>query len=374
MADNEKLSKFLAYVLRHNPQEANLTLDDQGFTPVDDLWAAVNKRFGNRFTWPDLLAVVEGDKSGKKRYEIVGRQIRALYGHNVALTEVTYEPAVPPAFLFHGTNEKALKQIKVEGLKSLGRQYVHLTTSLQRAMSVAGRRTTSDEIVMLRIDSAAAHKAGIEFYHPEPEHYLAKEIPPAFIGFPSIGREHRELLKALIQNLENFYTKNTSKSTNLEEYLRALWGEISKNRDAKPAWALFVSIFSKAWTANPLPFDEAWLEITESPISSEYTEDEEGDLISGEKMEDFQFLQQQILYQIADLRRMREAGYFERSGMELYMGVTSPTGSSWYNLSISDFLDHTLGDLEFGAYSYAGRDEPTWRDLGELLHFSQIYE
>ena len=181
MADREKLSKFLAYVLRHSPEEANLTLDEQGFTPVDDLWAAVQKRFGGRYTWPDLMAIVEGDKTGKKRYEIDGKQIRALFGHNVALTEITYEPAVPPALLYHGTNEKALKLIKTEGLKSLGRQYVHCTTSIQRAMTVAARR--SDEIVMLEILSTEAHSAGIEFYHPEPEHYLAKEIPPAFIRF-----------------------------------------------------------------------------------------------------------------------------------------------------------------------------------------------
>jgi putative RNA 2'-phosphotransferase len=183
MADREKLSKFLAYVLRHNPQEANLTLDDQGYTPVDDLWASVNKRFPGRYTWPDLLAIVEGDKTGKKRYEIDGGHIRALYGHNIAITEITYEPAVPPALLYHGTNEKALRQIKVEGLKSLARQYVHLTTSLQRATTVAQRR--SDKIVMLEILALEAHNAGIAFYHPEPEHYLAKEVPPAFIRFPS---------------------------------------------------------------------------------------------------------------------------------------------------------------------------------------------
>lgn len=182
MADLEKLSKFLAYVLRHAPEEAHLTLDEQGFTSVDDLWAAVQQRFPGRYQWPDLLAIVEGDKTGKKRYEIVGRQIRAMYGHNVALGEVSYVPAVPPVLLYHGTNENALKEIRNEGLKSLGRQYVHMTTSLERAITVAQRR--SDEIVMLTIRSGDAHAAGIEFYHPEPEHYLAKAVPAAYITFP----------------------------------------------------------------------------------------------------------------------------------------------------------------------------------------------
>lgn len=177
-----------------------------------------------------------------------------------------------------------------------------------------------------------------------------------------------------LQKMNRLQDKNTLKSTNLEEFLRALWGQIiNTHKESAPTWELFVTLFEKAWIANPVPFDEAWFKITESAVSSEYTIDEEGDYIPSEEMEDFQFLQHQILYQIADLRRMRDAGYFERDGMELYMGVTSPTGASWYNFSIPSFLEAAFG-LTYEANAYTNLDEATWRDLGELLYMGQIYE
>jgi putative RNA 2'-phosphotransferase len=183
MVDHEKLSKFLAYILRHNPEEFNLTLDAQGFTSVDSVWAAIQKRFPNgRYGWKDVLEIVKGDKTGKKRYEIKENRIRAMYGHNAAVTEITYRPFVPPSVLYHGTNQPALALIKLEGLKALGRQYVHLTTSADRAITVAKRR--SNDIIVLEILSAEAHAAGVVFFRPEPEHFLAKAIPPEFIQFP----------------------------------------------------------------------------------------------------------------------------------------------------------------------------------------------
>jgi hypothetical protein len=36
----------------------------------------------------------------------------------------------------------------------------------------------------VRVWALQAHQVGIIFYHPEPQHYLAKAIPPEFIEFP----------------------------------------------------------------------------------------------------------------------------------------------------------------------------------------------
>jgi putative RNA 2'-phosphotransferase len=33
----EKLSKFLSFVLRHHPEEYNIELDEEGFTPLKKL-------------------------------------------------------------------------------------------------------------------------------------------------------------------------------------------------------------------------------------------------------------------------------------------------------------------------------------------------
>lgn len=174
------LSKFLAVVLRHHPEEFDVELDEFGYTPLDPVWAAITNKYGNRYEHQDLLAVVEGDKNGKKRYEIVNGKIRAMYGHSAP--EVTYPPSVPPNLLYHGTSPQAAKQIKQNGLKSLGRQYVHLTTNIDIANTVAIRHAS--QTVLLTIRAKEAHEAGIVFHQAEEEHYLVKALSPEFIDFP----------------------------------------------------------------------------------------------------------------------------------------------------------------------------------------------
>ncbi|MFN8372217.1 MAG: RNA 2'-phosphotransferase [Anaerolineae bacterium] len=182
MSDLVPLSKFLALILRHKADEFGLTLDVDGFTDVDSVWKQINTRFPGRYSYEDLLKVVEGDGDGKKRYEIVDGRIRALFGHSEGVREITYAPAVPPELLYHGTSQSALAIIRKEGLKAMRRQYVHFTVNTQRASKVASRH--SDETVILTIRAGDAHRAGIVFYHPEEEHYLCEVLPPAFIEFP----------------------------------------------------------------------------------------------------------------------------------------------------------------------------------------------
>ena len=90
-------------------------------------------------------------------------------------------PAIPPEILYHGTVDKALPAIRKQGLNGQKRQYVHLSTTTDRATDVAGRR---GKPILLRIRAKVAHDAGIEFYHPEPKHFLVKTLPPEFIEFP----------------------------------------------------------------------------------------------------------------------------------------------------------------------------------------------
>src|SRR5262249_51785533 len=142
----------------------------------------INKRFPGKYTYKDLLQVVEGDSDGKKRYEMVDGRIRALFGHSEGVREVTYTPAVPPEILYHGTTHDALSLIRQEGLKAMRRQYVHFTINTQRASKVAARH--GDAPLILSIRAGDAHRAGIVFYHPEEEHYLSETLPPEFIDFP----------------------------------------------------------------------------------------------------------------------------------------------------------------------------------------------
>src|ERR1700749_1896947 len=57
-ADPVQLSKFLSFVLRHEPGAIGLLLDEQGWAGIDDLVAKADAS-GTRFSRADLLNVVE---------------------------------------------------------------------------------------------------------------------------------------------------------------------------------------------------------------------------------------------------------------------------------------------------------------------------
>jgi putative RNA 2'-phosphotransferase len=89
------ISKEISYALRHHPEEYGLALDAQGFVEIADLLAAVNAKHPGRrpVTSSDLEEIVA--TSEKKRHEISGTRIRALYGHSCK-EKVVHEQAVPP--------------------------------------------------------------------------------------------------------------------------------------------------------------------------------------------------------------------------------------------------------------------------------------
>lgn len=180
--DLVSLSKFLAVILRHQPERFGIELDEEGFADVELVWEVIQTRFGSKYQKADLATVVEGDRRGKKRYDIVGTQIRAMYGHSKP--SVIYPTVTPPDILYHGTNIHVVDRIQDKGLLSLGRQYVHMTTNYDNALHVAARQ--SSEIIILTIHAHIAHEAGIIFHQAEEEHYLARKIPPEFIVFPEI--------------------------------------------------------------------------------------------------------------------------------------------------------------------------------------------
>jgi putative RNA 2'-phosphotransferase len=178
MTDLKGLSKFLALMLRHKPEEFGLTLDAEGYADISAVWSQVQRHYPN-VTPKDFYLWLESEK-GQMRYEVRENRVRARYGHSAI--EIAYERVVPPEILYHGTTQAALPLIRKEGLTSQKRQHVHLSTGTERAEEVAGRH--GNEIVLLKIRALDAHHEGIEFYHPEPRHYLVKQIPPEYIDFP----------------------------------------------------------------------------------------------------------------------------------------------------------------------------------------------
>lgn len=158
-----------------------MVLDSQGFADFDAVREVVSRRSSDKYSEEDWLAVLDGQTDWKKRFEVIDGRIRALYGHS-KVSPVEYPPVEPPSILYHGTNPQALESIRRQGLRSMKRQYVHLSRTIERAIKVGSRRTK--QVILLKIRASEAHHSGISFYNPDPEHFLAKTIPPEFIDFP----------------------------------------------------------------------------------------------------------------------------------------------------------------------------------------------
>lgn len=175
-------SKEVSYALRHAPHEYELEMDEDGFVPISQLLVALNEtgHYEREVTREDLECIIKtGDK---KRHEIVGDKIRALYGHSFPM-RIKKNQIVPPDVLYHGTTHRALEAILKEGLKPMARQYVHLLKDIDTALSVGKRR---DEYpVLFKADAKAAHQAGISFYEGNGKVVLADFVPPRFLSLIS---------------------------------------------------------------------------------------------------------------------------------------------------------------------------------------------
>ena len=171
-------SKFLSYVLRHEPQAIGLTLDSEGWAEIDALIAAAaaNGKVLDR----DLIRAVV-DSNDKKRFAISpdGARIRAVQGHSTADVAIAYAPMEPPPQLFHGTATRFLASIRAEGLVPGSRHHVHLSPDAETATAV-GRR--HGKPVVLTIAAGAMHERGFVFHQADNGVWLTKTVPPAFLG------------------------------------------------------------------------------------------------------------------------------------------------------------------------------------------------
>ncbi|TDC99239.1 RNA 2'-phosphotransferase [Nonomuraea deserti] len=173
-----RISKYLARHLRHDPQRIGLTLDAQGWTPVDGLLRAAAEH-GFPFTEAELGQVVASND--KRRYTILAGRIRANQGHSVPV-DLDLPAVAPPEVLYHGTVGRFVAAIKKEGLRPMNRHHVHLSPDRETATRVGGRRGVP---VVLVVAAGAMHGDGHVFMRSANGVWLADHVPPAYLRFPS---------------------------------------------------------------------------------------------------------------------------------------------------------------------------------------------
>lgn len=173
-----EVSKFLSYVLRHQPHAIGITLDREGWVDIAALISAADNT-GKQLDHEGIQAVVASND--KKRFSISedGLRIRAVQGHSTESVNINYAQKTPPELLYHGTAIQFLKSIHKEGLKPGSRQYVHLTQDEHTARDVGQRY---GKPVVLKIKTLLMHEQGFKFFQAENGVWLTCAVPVLFLA------------------------------------------------------------------------------------------------------------------------------------------------------------------------------------------------
>lgn len=165
----KKVSKFLSYILRHNPSTLEIELGKDGWIKISDITRKTD------ITINEIIEVIKKDKKG--RFSISGNKIRANYGHSINI-DINYTPEIPPDILFHGTSKNSVEKILEDGIKSMRRNFVHLANKKIIAFQNGSRHGKS---VILHIDAQKMSKDGFEIYKASNIIWLTKYVPPEYI-------------------------------------------------------------------------------------------------------------------------------------------------------------------------------------------------
>lgn len=175
---NHEISKFLSYILRHEPQSIGLQLNNEGWANIELLISKANKH-GQELNFTLIKDIVKS--SDKKRFSISsnGLFIRALQGHSTSSVKLQHEEKKPPNILYHGTATRFLDSIRKQGLIAGSRHHVHMSQDLLTAANVGQRY---GKLVIIEIEALKMHKQGFKFFQAQNSVWLTDHVPNNFIS------------------------------------------------------------------------------------------------------------------------------------------------------------------------------------------------
>lgn len=177
---NIELSKSMSWILRHGANEEKMPIDTNGWIDVDVILK--HHRFvSKKYTLDEIKSVVASDR--KQRYTLDtlpnGRlRIKANQGHSIASVQMAdmarIDDASKLSAAVHGTYYRFWQKIKVEGLKRMTRNHIHLTENERFNADISGFRSSSE--ILIYINVSKAMEDGIVFYRSENNVILTEGI------------------------------------------------------------------------------------------------------------------------------------------------------------------------------------------------------
>lgn len=176
-----RLSKLLSYILRHDPSSVGISLDEEGWVPIEVLVRAIRDRWRcSNYSWltsEHIVAVALLDPKG--RFELRGGAIRARYGHSRSVrVNIRYPVDRTVRVLYHGTEKRYLKSILSEGIKPMKRLYVHLSATVSDACAVGRRHGPEPVVLVVDAECVRLHRYVLK---ASPRVYLTEFVEPECI-------------------------------------------------------------------------------------------------------------------------------------------------------------------------------------------------
>ena len=175
MSDLKNISKFISLILRHKPETIGITLDEHGWANVNELIEGISRT--RHFNMDMLQDIVRTDEKQRYSFNEDKTLIRANQGHSIPV-DVELEQKTPPAILYHGTGEKFVSSIDVQGLIPKSRLYVHLSSDAETAKKVGSRHGRP---AIYTVDSGQMAADGFAFYLSVNKVWLTKEVPVRYL-------------------------------------------------------------------------------------------------------------------------------------------------------------------------------------------------
>ena len=170
-------SKFISLILRHNPQVIGISLDEHGWADVKELIDGINRTEGHSLNMDTLDEIVRTDEKQRYSFNEDHSLIRANQGHSIPV-DVELEEKIPPDILWHGTGQKYVSSIDVQGLIPKSRLYVHLSSDMETARKVGSRHGRP---VIYQVECRKMTEDGYRFFLSANRVWLTKEVPVEYL-------------------------------------------------------------------------------------------------------------------------------------------------------------------------------------------------
>ena len=158
--DPIRLSKTMAFLLRHRPDVGGLTPDEDGWVQVAELATSLSKLLSAEVDADAIRGV--SDPAGR-RFELEGDRVRAVRREGER-RDPEHRRVHPPDILYHATTDADIERVRLAGqLSAGGDRLVYLSSDESHAWRVAHRMSGGAPRV-LYVDASRARRHGVRFF------------------------------------------------------------------------------------------------------------------------------------------------------------------------------------------------------------------